>query len=67
MSVLIEELEKEHSEIIATLNEVKELGISSKEGQAKLMFAKVSLLARKIGSAPVYFDIEKRRGAKLIY
>ncbi len=45
MSVLIEELKKEHSEIVATLNEVKELGISSKEGQAKLMFAKVSLLA----------------------
>ncbi len=45
MSVLIEALKKEHSEIVATLNEVKELGISSKEGQAKLMFAKVSLLA----------------------
>ncbi len=45
MSVLIEELKKEHSEIVATLNEAKELGISSKEGQAKLMFAKVSLLA----------------------
>ena len=45
MSVLIEELKKEHSEIVATLNEVKELGISSKEGQAKLMSAKVSLLA----------------------
>jgi DUF438 domain-containing protein len=45
MSVLIEELRKEHSGIVATLNEVKELGISSKEGQAKLMFAKVSLLA----------------------
>ncbi len=45
MSVLIEELKKEHSEIVATLNEVKELGIRSKEGQAKLMSAKVSLLA----------------------
>ncbi len=45
MSVLIEELKKEHSEIAATLNEVKELGINSKEGQAKLMSAKVSLLA----------------------
>ncbi len=42
MSVLIEELKKEHSEIVATLKEVKELGISSKEGQAKLMTAKVS-------------------------
>ncbi len=45
MSVLIEELKKEHSEIVATLKEVKELGISSKEGQDKLMSAKVSLLA----------------------
>ena len=45
MSVLIEELKKEHSEIVVTLNEIKELGISSKEGQAKLMSAKVSLLA----------------------
>ncbi len=40
MSVLIEELKKEHSEIVAMLNEVKELGIPSKEGQAKLMSAK---------------------------
>jgi iron-sulfur cluster repair protein YtfE (RIC family) len=45
MSVLIEELKKEHSGIVATLNEVTELGIRSKEGQAKLMSAKVSLLA----------------------
>ncbi len=45
MSALIEEFKREHSEIVATLNEVKELGISSKEGQAKLMSAKVSLLA----------------------
>ncbi len=45
MSVLIEELKKEHSEIVATLNEVKELGIRSKEGQAKLMSAKAHLLA----------------------
>ncbi len=45
MLVLIEELKKEHSEIVATLSEVKELGIRSKEGQAKLMSAKVSLLA----------------------
>ncbi len=43
MSVLIEELKKEHSEIVATLNEVTELGISSTDGQANLMFAKVRL------------------------
>ncbi len=45
MSVLIEELKKEHSEIAATLKEVKKLGIRSKEGQAKLMSVKASLLA----------------------
>ena len=35
---------REHSEILAILNEVKELGILSKEGQAKLMSIKASLL-----------------------
>ncbi len=45
MTILIEELKKEHSEIIATLNEVKKLGILSKEGQDKLMSVQTSLLA----------------------
>ncbi len=45
MSLLIEELKKEHSEILATLNEVKKLGILSKEGQEKLLSLEVSLLA----------------------
>ena len=45
MSSLIEELKREHAEIIAMLNEVKELGILSKEGQARLMSVKESLLA----------------------
>jgi hypothetical protein len=45
MSILIEELKKEHSEILTTLNEVKELGILSKEGQEKLMSLEVSLFA----------------------
>ncbi len=44
MSVLIEELKKDHSEILDALNEVKELGILSKEGQSKLMSAKECLL-----------------------
>ncbi len=44
MSVLIEELKKDHSEIVAILNEVKELGILLKEGQAKLLSAKTHLL-----------------------
>jgi len=45
MSILIEELKKEHSEILAKLNEVKQLGILSEEGQDKLMSLEVSLLA----------------------
>ncbi len=45
MSILIDELKKEHSEILATLNEVKKLGILSKEGQDKLMSLEVSLFA----------------------
>ncbi len=45
MSILIEELKKEHSEILAELNEVKKLGILSKEGQDKLMSLEVSLFA----------------------
>tara|TARA_B100001964_G_scaffold201280_1_gene228880 strand:- start:106 stop:519 length:414 start_codon:yes stop_codon:yes gene_type:complete len=45
MSILIEELKKEHSEILATLNEVKQLGILSEEGQDKLISLEVGLLA----------------------
>lgn len=45
MTILIEELKKEHSEIVAALNEVKKLGILSKEGQDKLMSLEASLLA----------------------
>ncbi len=45
MSALIEEFKRDHAKIIAMLNEVKELGILSKEGQARLMSAKAHLLA----------------------
>ncbi len=45
MSSLTKEFKREHAEIIAMLNEVKELGILSKEGQAKLMSIKEHLLA----------------------
>ncbi len=44
MSALIEEFKKEHSEIIDTLKEIKELGVLSEEGQAKLISVKESLL-----------------------
>lgn len=45
MTALIAELKKEHSKIVAALNEVKKLGIRSKEGQAKLQSVQESLLA----------------------
>jgi hypothetical protein len=45
VSVLIEELKKEHSELVAILNEVKGLDILSKEGQAKLLSAKERFLS----------------------
>ncbi len=43
-SALIEEFQKEHSEIIEGLKEVDELGIRTKEGHAKLMFLTVDLV-----------------------
>ncbi|MBS1258127.1 MAG: hypothetical protein MAG551_01180 [Candidatus Scalindua arabica] len=44
MSALIDEFKKDHSEIIDTLKEIKELGVLSEEGQAKLISVKGSLL-----------------------
>ncbi len=45
MSALIEEFKGEHAKIMAMLKEVKEFGILSKEGQARLMSIKEHLLA----------------------
>ncbi len=44
MPSLIEELKKEHSEIVAILNEVEGLDMLSKEGQANLLPAKERFL-----------------------
>ncbi len=44
MSVLIDQLMKEHSEIFAELNEADNLGIITKEGQNKLFSVKADLL-----------------------
>ena len=44
MSALIEEFKREHSEIVDALKEVTALGILTKEGQAKLMSVKPSLI-----------------------
>ena len=45
MSLLIEELKKEHLKILASLNEANEIGILSREVQVKLLSAKAGLLA----------------------
>ncbi len=37
MSALIKESKREHSEIIETLKEIKELGVHTKEGHTTLM------------------------------
>jgi uncharacterized coiled-coil DUF342 family protein len=44
MSELIEDFKKEHSEIIEAFKEADELGILTKEGHAKLMSIKATLL-----------------------
>jgi iron-sulfur cluster repair protein YtfE (RIC family) len=60
MSILIEELKKEHAEIVATLKEVKKLGILSKEGQNKLMSLEASLLAHlEIEDDQMYPTLQK--------
>lgn len=45
MSQLIEELKIDHTAIVNVLDEISKLGISSKEGQRKLLDAKQGLLA----------------------
>ena len=44
MTVLIEEFKREHLDIVAALNRVKELGIQSREGKAELSSVKAALL-----------------------
>ncbi len=68
MKALVEELMKEHSEILAILNEVKRLGILSKEGQVKLMSAKKHLLAHlKKEDKQLYpFLIKEAKSDKLL-
>ncbi len=45
MSKLVDELKREHSVIVETLNKVKSLSITSEEGQNTLLAAKSGLLA----------------------
>jgi hypothetical protein len=63
VTVLIEELKKEHAEIVDALNEVKKLGIFSKEGQDKLMSVKASLLAHlEVEDTQLYPALRKEAG-----
>lgn len=45
MSLLIDDLKKQHSEIFAELKEANDLGIITKDGQYKLLSTKADLLA----------------------
>lgn len=45
MNRLVDELKKDHEEIVEVLTKVKKLGISSKDGQDMLLAAKGGLLA----------------------
>ncbi len=45
MTHLVDELIREHQSIVAQLNEIKLLGVTSDEGQKKLALAKAGLLA----------------------
>lgn len=45
MSLLINDLKKQHSEIFAELKEANDLGIITKDGQYKLLSTKADLLA----------------------
>jgi len=45
MSALTEELKSEHATLVKILGEVKEIGVTSEEGQDKLMTARDGLLA----------------------
>ena len=66
MIALVKELKNEHSVILAILNEVKRLGILSKEGHAKLVSAKEHLLTHlKKEDRQLYpFLIKEAKGNK---
>ncbi len=57
MAALINVFKGEHAEIIAMLNEVKELGVLSKEGQAKLMSIKEHLLAHLKNEDVMFYPV----------
>ncbi len=60
MSALSEGFKKEHAKIIAMLNEVKELGILSKEGQDKILSVKEYLLAHFKNEDEQFFSVLRK-------
>ncbi len=57
MASLINAFKSEHAKIIAMLNEVEELGVLSKEGQARLMSIKEHLLAHLKKEDVVFYPV----------
>lgn len=64
MAVLIEDLKKEHAEIVDVLKEVKTLGIGSKEGKAKLLLAKDGLLSHLKKEDEQLYPVLKKEAEK---
>ena len=64
MSALIEEFKNEHSEIVDALQEVKELGILTKEGQAKLMSVKAALLEHLKEEDEKFYPVLRKEAEK---
>ncbi|TAN60490.1 hemerythrin domain-containing protein [bacterium] len=64
MSVLIEDLKKEHAEVAGLLKEVKRLGIGSREGKAKLLLAKDGLLSHLKKEDEQLYPVLKKESEK---
>jgi len=57
MASLINTFKREHAKIIAMLNEVKELGVLSKKGQARLISIKEHLLAHLKNEDVIFYPV----------
>jgi len=57
MASLINTFKREHAKIIAMLNEVKELGVLSKKGQARLISIKKHLLAHLKNEDVIFYPV----------
>lgn len=64
MAMLIEDLKKEHAEIVGLLKEIKRLGIISREGKAKLLLAKDGLLSHLKKEDEQFYPVLKKEAEK---